>query len=512
MAMPVAGGTKMDMANQAAYEAYKLLMPMDEFGVIAVDSAAHVVLPLTAVDGIGSSINNVLRIESMGGGIFCYTALKATLDELYRSKAATRHMILFAGAADAEEPGQYVSLLNMAKAADITVSVVGLGTEQDCDADFLKDVAKVGGGECYFSDRADELPQIFVQDTFMVARNTFVDQPATGVYTGSASMVANRIVSGTQVELGGYNLCYSKPDANVLLVSTDEFAAPLAAAGYANLGRVSVFTGEADGEYTGQFAVHPDSAKLLTALAGWMQTPENSGDDWLITQHMAHGALTVEIHLDPRRKADPWPHGLPQLHTVIAGKDGKNSTKTFAFSWENADLLQVSVPLQGGEIYLSTVAWAESRPVALAPVREIYSPEFIPTRQNDSLELKKLCAISGGIERLNADDIWQALPDNKRQENLSRYFLLAAILLFLLEVAVRRLNWFTKKLNNPLWLNKIKPLWRTKTPKRKISRPKTKSVPPPESSSEPPSETPPPSPPEAGDDLAEALRRVKRQK
>ena len=61
--------------------------------------------------------------------------------------------------------------------ADVTVSVVGLGTEHDCDANMLKDLARRGGGECYFSDNPDEIPRIFAQDTFTIARSTFVDQP-----------------------------------------------------------------------------------------------------------------------------------------------------------------------------------------------------------------------------------------------------------------------------------------------------------------------------------------------
>ena len=153
MSAPIGNLTKMDMANLATLEVYRLMMPRDEFGVIAVDSAAHTVIPLTPREDIVGGETRIRSIESMGGGIFTYTALHQATNELMRSNAATRHLILFADAADAEEPGAYRELLERTSRAGITVSVVGLGTGQDSDAGFLKDVARRGNGMIYFSDR-----------------------------------------------------------------------------------------------------------------------------------------------------------------------------------------------------------------------------------------------------------------------------------------------------------------------------------------------------------------------
>ena len=49
MAMPIGKLTKMDLANQATLEAFRQLQERDEFGLLAVDSTAHSVLPLQAV-------------------------------------------------------------------------------------------------------------------------------------------------------------------------------------------------------------------------------------------------------------------------------------------------------------------------------------------------------------------------------------------------------------------------------------------------------------------------------
>ncbi|MEG2076207.1 MAG: vWA domain-containing protein, partial [Victivallaceae bacterium] len=292
MAMPIGNLTKMDLANQATLEALRQLQGRDEFGLLAVDSAAHWVLPLQPLDEQVDAEKKILSVESMGGGIFTFTALKAAADALSKSNAGIRHLILFADAADAEEPGEYQALLAASSASGITVSVVGLGTEQDCDAVFLKDVAARGGGNIYFSNRADELPQIFVQDVFTMARSAFVQEATAGHFLAAARLGGADKLSGN-FEIGGYNLCYIRPEAEQWAVTDDEFNAPLAAVRMVDLGRVSAYTGEADGEYTGKLGNDERAAALLSSLAGYMQLPENSSQDYLVTQKLVNGALRL---------------------------------------------------------------------------------------------------------------------------------------------------------------------------------------------------------------------------
>jgi hypothetical protein len=64
----------------------------------------------------------------MGGGIFTYTALLSAATMVQESNKGTRHIVLFADAADAEEPGDYQRLLAKLTSIGITVSVIGRGT------------------------------------------------------------------------------------------------------------------------------------------------------------------------------------------------------------------------------------------------------------------------------------------------------------------------------------------------------------------------------------------------
>jgi hypothetical protein len=55
---------------------------------------------------------------------------------LVSAKAGTRHIVLFADAADSRQhPQGWQTIVTACRKAGVTVSVIGLGSEQDCDAD-----------------------------------------------------------------------------------------------------------------------------------------------------------------------------------------------------------------------------------------------------------------------------------------------------------------------------------------------------------------------------------------
>ena len=113
MTAPGTNLTKMALADEGAARAVELLGSNDFVVLIPVDSAAHPLSDsLVAVGPNRASLVDAARsVASTGGGIFCYTGLKAAWDMLKPAKVGQRHVILFADAADAEEPGEYKELL-----------------------------------------------------------------------------------------------------------------------------------------------------------------------------------------------------------------------------------------------------------------------------------------------------------------------------------------------------------------------------------------------------------------
>ncbi|HWG47216.1 MAG TPA: VWA domain-containing protein [Gemmataceae bacterium] len=439
MAVPVGGGrAKMDLANEGAAQVLDLLSPMDEFGVLAVDTIPHTIANLAPVKNKQAVKNNILGIHSQGGGIFIYVALEAASEMLLKATAGTRHIILFADANDSEEPGRYEELLAQCKKAGITVSVIGLGTPKDKDAELLRDIAKRGNGRIFFTDKPEELPRLFAQDTFVVARNTFLDVRTPIESTPGLSLLAGRPFDLSQT-IDGFNLCYLRSGATLATRTVDEYKAPIVASWRAGTGRVLCYTGEADGKYAGPMTRWKDVGAYYTSLARWVAGPVNRlPADMLLTQDVKNGLHRVQLHLDPERQGDPFAE-LPRV-TVLRARPGQppQSYKT-ALRWTGADTLGLEIALQGRDTALATVEVPGCEPVALPPVCLPYSPEFQPVENGRGLAtLERLARASGGKERVDLSGAWKELPRHVRLVSIAPWLLGVVVLLLLLEVFERR--------------------------------------------------------------------------
>jgi Mg-chelatase subunit ChlD len=444
MAMPAGGGReKIDLADLGTVQVLDLLSPMDEIGVFAVDTAAHEIVPLDTVDHNEAYRSKILKIDSEGGGIYIYEALVASARMISAAHAQTKHIILFSDAADAEQSAHYEEIVQKLRDADVTVSVVGLGTEHDKDAEMLKDLARRGGGECYFSDDPDEIPRIFAQDTFTIARSTFVDQPTAFSATAGYSLLGTP--PGSPPPLGGYSLCYIRPTANLAAVTGDEYTAPIVASWNAGSGRVLCFMGEADGKYSGDFARWNQAGEFYATLARWIAGQRQPlPEEMLLTQEIRDGVCLVQLHLDPERPAEPFSN-LPRVK-VLHGLPGSAPEKqTVALEWKNADLLEAAIPVAGRETVLNTVEIPGQSPVTLPPACLPYSPEFAPDQPGrGAAALEQLATTTGGRERVEIPKIWNELPVKSRYVELAPWLLVTSALLFLLEIFERRTGWLAR--------------------------------------------------------------------
>jgi len=519
MAVAAGGGrTKMDLANVAAAQVLDLLSPMDEFGVVAVDSSSHIIADLAAVENKAKVRNDILRIDSGGGGIFIFEALSTSAEMLLKAKAGTRHIILFADAADSEEPGKYQELLAQCHQAGITVSVIGLGTPRDQDADLLRDIARRGGGQIFFTTNAEELPRLFAQDTFVVSRSAFVEEATPIQFTGGLVTLTGKKYEAAP-PLGGYNLCYLRPEANLAAITTDEYKAPVTAAWQAGAGRVLCYTGEADGAYAGAFASWKEAGDFFTSLARWTAGDvRNLPGNLLLTQEVRNGVLNLQLHLDPEKSAEQNTAALaelPKVTTLRAAPGGKPVAERAPMRWVSADTLEMQIPLRGNETALATVEVAGAGRWQMAPVTLPYSPEFKPSAAEEgATALAHLAQATGGKERIELSGVWKDLSRQPRLIALGQWLLLLAVALLLLEILERHTGLLTAA-KLPAWLMERMPRPRPKRMAAPQRKPAASSSPAPQAtpiSAEVKDQDTPPSPePAAPSAIAEALRQARRQ-
>lgn len=448
------GKTKMDMANLGAAGAIDMLTAADEVSVIAVDSKPHLILALTDGESAKAQTEKVRRIESMGGGIFVEEGLMAALRELDKSKSPNKHIMLFADAADAEEPGNYRSYLSKAFDAGITVSVIALGSERDCDAALLKDIASVGGGECFFESNANEIPRLFMQDTYLSLKEAMVKEPAPIAVTSAMRGLSDSFRPSERT-VGGYDRVYMREGAECAIHTTDAEDAPILAFHRAGLGRTLAFTGELSGEYASPLMTSESGGELLAAIARW--TLGDDGVDrggFFFEQKFVPGGVKISAIADEENPDAAVSRSGLQLLLVRESPSLGIVRETTTLEWEDSDALSSVIPLSGDETLYAVAILGDGSPCVLPPICLPYSAEH--RRMRDPLvgkrTLARLAERTGGRVLEAADDLWSDFTGSTRRIYLDTpLYLLAATLLLLIVVALRlgmRLSLPVKRTDN----------------------------------------------------------------
>lgn len=483
------GLTKMELADEGAARAIELLGASDAVSLIPVDSTPHVLVPLTQLgDNRGQICSAARRIQSTGGGIFCYTGLKAGWNQIKDAKFGQRHVILFADACDAEEPGDYKTLCAEIVKEGGTVSVIGMGTDHDPDAAFLTDVAKRGNGRIFFAE-AGNLPEIFAQETVAVSRSAFLDEP-TPFQAGAGWLeLAARPLNWLKA-VDGYNLSYLRDGATAAAISGDEYAAPLVAFWQRGLGRVAAVSFPLGGDFSQRVRGWSDYGDLNRTLARWLMGRETPPGIGLRTSRVGN-VLQAELLYDKR-----WEEKIavraPELMTVEGGGD-----KVFHHVWQRLEPGHYvsTIPLDD-ERWLRGAIQVGDAVLPFGPVNGGSSAEWQFDRARLA-ELRQVSARSGGEERVDLASIWKS-PRKKEFVDIRPHGLVAFLCLFLIEALLTRIGWKM-------------PALAIKAPKREPKKPREEKIVIAKSPAPKPvtSSAPPPLPPKPqADDDAEKRRSV----
>lgn len=434
MTAPGTSVTKMSLADDGAARSIDLLGDGDFVAVIPVDSVAH---PLS--DGLvavgrnrADLISATRRVTSGGGGIFCYTGLAAAWSMLRDAPVGQRHVILFADAADAEEQGEYKALLAEMTAANCTVSVIGLGSETDQDAAFLRDVAERGRGRVFFNSNASELPALFQMETTTIARSAFLEDPvAIQTTPGWYEIAATSLEWPATVD--AYNLVYLRPGASQAAVAGDDYGSPLVAFWQRGAGRAATIAFPLGGERSEAIRASEGYGPLVGTLGRWLLGP---GLPAGIGLRSTVDGSRVRFDL---RYDDTWRERIavssPRL-SVAEGKDGQAKE----IPWERLapGHFSAGVDLGASDFLRAAVSVGESA-LAAGPLDVTIDPEstFDPRRRD---QVRRAAIASGGLERENLADIWSS-PRPAAWRDLGRWLFPLLLACILLEALQTQTGW-----------------------------------------------------------------------
>lgn len=429
------GKTKIDLANQGAVNAIQLLGNMDQVAVIAVDSSPETFVPMTQINGKQEALSKVVRkVKSSGGGIFVYEGLKAGWDALKKSNAGTRHLILFTDTADTEEPGDYKRLIKQMTDQGATISVIGMGTPADPDAKLCEEIAKLGKGRMFYSDKPMDIPKIFAQETVTIARSAFIEDATKTKQTGRWAEISPQTLQWLGA-VDGYNLSYAREDSTVSLVSSDEYLAPLVATARRGLGRTAAISfplGGKKSEATRQWSEYANFLQTTTRWLMGLDLPPGIG----LKQQSEGSRLTLNLLYDPELWSEKFQSNPPKIRILESNAD----SQSYDLPWRRMAPGRFSVArdLEEGAVIRGAIQ-VGTYAIPFGPITLGSSIEW--AFESDAIsELRAASKQTGGRELLDLKTAWLR-PPFIQDTSLRLPLVLLILGMLLMEALVTRTGW-----------------------------------------------------------------------
>jgi Ca-activated chloride channel family protein len=445
-------GLPLEMAKQAARATAEALAGDDLLEVIAFDSQPTRIVRMSPAKHRARIQTDIARIQA-GGGTEIFPALDTAYQALSTTRAKRKHVVLLT---DGQAPQNGIRDLVQAMASEnITVTTVGLGG--GVDESLLRMISDVGGGRFYKVSDPQALPRIFTRETEMVSRSALVEEYFQPRLTSPADFLRGIDVAAAPF-LHGYVATRMKPPpAQEILQS--ELGEPILARWHVGLGWAMAWTSD----LKNQWAVE------------WLRWPQ-WGQFWaqLVREHMRQKKRQV---FDMRAEVDPatghahavldaigaddrFQNGLtamlsatgPVLATTGGGDTRKMTMAQTAPGRYEADfpldrygsfLLHASLEkaIDDGHGSIKTATVAES----YGHVTNSYPREYLALAPDVAALAHAAAATGGAVDPAPAAVFDPAGEVIRYHEDLWPRFVAGSIVLFLLDLLVRRVRVFDRK-------------------------------------------------------------------
>jgi Ca-activated chloride channel homolog len=261
MATEQGSRAKIDVAKEAVSALLSVLEPDDAIGVIAFDKEARAVVELQPLAN-KASVQASLQSIQAGGGTAIYPALDLAYHWLRWVDPSKKHVLLLSDGQT--EAADFPALMRRLAAAHMVLSAVGIGA--DVDRAFLQDLAATGNGRAYFTDVMAEVPAIFAREASLMAGKWLIERHFTPY-----AMADHEIFAGIDVTklpgMAGYVASTPKPRATMLLVSDSH--EPILAGWRFGLGRTLALTSDLSSSWTRGWLRWASFGTLWTHMVRW---------------------------------------------------------------------------------------------------------------------------------------------------------------------------------------------------------------------------------------------------
>ncbi|HTK77907.1 MAG TPA: FixH family protein, partial [Gemmataceae bacterium] len=426
------GGTKMELAKDAAKGAVELLGPNDKVGVIAFEGETYWVCDVQPAGNKSYIMDKISSIEA-GGGTVMAPAMEAAFEALRDTVAKLKHVIILTDGISSPGPFEEISQ-NMANAR-ITCSTVGISSGgEEVDEKLLKEIATIANGRYYFTDDPASVPQIFAKETVTASKSAINEQPFLPQVL-RPTQVLSEISFADAPFLLGYVTTRPKPTCEFILAT--EKGDPLLAWWRYGLGMTVAFTSDAKSRWAAEWLSWPGFSKFWAQVVRHaMRKSETKGVSVQVEQKDRQATVTLDA-VDPRGR---FLNKAETEMTVIDPSLGNKKltmeqtapgryVATFDTPAAGAYHVEMSQKLNGQPLH------QQSRGLVVGYAEEL---RLKPT--NEDL-LRAVSRLSGGMYNPTPEQVFQA-PEKiaQRTTPLWPYLVVAAALMFLADVALRRID------------------------------------------------------------------------
>ncbi len=425
--------------KKVAAAAVGTLSRLDLVGILSYDwtNAGQWVSPLAEV---GDKDKIIAKIEQMQMGDMpsLHDHLQAAYDALVKCSAAQKHVIVIS---DGDPAAPSPQLLTELAAARITCTGVCIWPHSAASKGCLQQMAIATGGRYYDVSDASTLPQIFIKEAQVVRRSLIIEEPfAPQIAFGLSEILKG--VTPPLPNLDGYVLTGPKGGLSQLVLATHQ-ADPLLATCQSGLGRCVAFTSSADSRWASKWLPWGDFAGFWEQVVRWAGRPAQSTECEISTDVEGQEATVNVEALDTEGKSLQLAAIQGQVLTPEMKAEPLQLTQTGPGQYSG----RFKAPASGSYIvnlhYRKTDAEGTAQ-LANAIVTIPFAPEFRDLSDNTPL-LREVSRITGGrVLSLSSDPNQANLYDYagltfpQTHLPLLRPLMLAWIVIFLLDVAVRR--------------------------------------------------------------------------
>ncbi len=423
-------GEKLEMAKSASIATAEVLTRNDSIGVWAFDSESHVVVPMTRLTSTTAVAGQIASL-SAGGGTNLYPAMTDARNALQRVKAKIKHMLILT---DGETMGSgYEALASQCRSEGITISTVGIGG--DVRMPFLQALASLGGGQSYSTMEANAITRIFTQDTLMHAGRMIHEEAFEPKFAERHPMLAGWD-KFEPPPLLGYVKTLRKSTAQVPLVT--DLGDPLLAHWRYGLGKGTAFTSDAKSRWASLWISRWSGFGQFWSqvLRETSRPPQGQNLDLRAEMEGDEARVTVDALVDAGTRGNNE-RVSAEIFFVAAGSLGAplKPLQTLALRQSGPGLYEgVFKPDQPGVYLVRAQSGAQ---MVMAGLTHNPGGEISLGTVNEKL-LREVCAIAGG-KYLDTDfklDLGSAKA--RCYVELWPYLVIAMLLMFLIDIAVRR--------------------------------------------------------------------------